>query len=115
MKKRLLSALLCTAMLGTMLTGCGGGNGSDSGGGADSGGGGNTYEGIELTDEEIELTVWESTAGADEFVIQAGEKFTEMFPNIKVKYVNVELGDSPGQIALDGPAGVGPDLFCNSK
>lgn len=115
MKKRLLSTLLCTAMLGTMLTGCGGGNGSDDGGGADSGSGeksgGNTYEGIEMTDEDIELTVWESTAGADEFVIQAGEKFTEMFPNIKIKYVNVELGDSPGQIALDGPAGVGPDLF----
>ena len=56
MKKRLLSTLLCTAMLGTMLTGCGGGNGSDSGS-ADSGssekGGGSTYEGIELTDEEI--------------------------------------------------------------
>lgn len=39
MKKRLLSTLLCTAMLGTMLTGCGGGNGSDNGGGADSGSG----------------------------------------------------------------------------
>ena len=111
MKKRLLSVLLCGAMIGTVLTGCGG-NGSDSS--ADnnsSSGGGQTYEGIELTDEDVELTVWESTAGADEFVIQAGEKFTEMFPNITVNYVNVELGDSPGQIALDGPAGVGPDLF----
>ena len=111
MKKKLLSVLLCGAMLGTVLTGCGG-NGEDSKeGSGNSSGGGQTYEGIELTDEEIELTVWESTAGADEFIIQAGEKFTEMFPNIKIEYVNVELGDSPGQIALDGPAGVGPDLF----
>ena len=69
------------------------------------------YEGIELTEDDVELTVWESTAGADEFVIKAGEKFTEMYPNIKIKYVNVELGDTKSQIALDGPGGVGPDLF----
>jgi arabinogalactan oligomer/maltooligosaccharide transport system substrate-binding protein len=30
---------------------------------------------------------------------------------VRVKFVNVELGDSVNQIALDGPAGVGPDLF----
>ena len=61
--------------------------------------------------EKITLTVWESTAGPDDFIKQAGAKFTEQNPDITVNYVNVELGDSSTQIALDGPAGVGPDLF----
>lgn len=61
--------------------------------------------------DTIELTVWESTNGPDAFIQQAGEAFTKLHPNITIKYVNVELGDSSGQIALDGPAGVGPDVF----
>ena len=59
----------------------------------------------------IELVVWESTLGPDEFIRQAGKKYSELHPNIKIKYVNVELGNAAGQIALDGPAGVGADLF----
>lgn len=60
---------------------------------------------------DVTLTVWESTGGPDEFIKQAGEAFTKLHPNIKIDYVNVELGDSTSQIAWDGPAGVGPDLF----
>ena len=59
----------------------------------------------------VTLTVWESTNGPDEFLKQAGVAFTKLYPQIKVNYVNVELGDSSSQIALDGPAGIGPDLF----
>ena len=73
--------------------------------------GGQSYQGIPLTSEDITLVVWESTSGADEFIIQAGKAFTAMYPNIRIEFVNVELGDASGQIALDGPAGVGPDLF----
>lgn len=61
--------------------------------------------------EPVELTVWESANGPDEFIQKAGEEFTKIHPNITIKYVNVELGDSSGKIALDGPAGVGPDVF----
>jgi arabinogalactan oligomer/maltooligosaccharide transport system substrate-binding protein len=59
----------------------------------------------------VTLTVWESTNGPDEFIRQAGEAYTALHPNTVIKFVNVELGDSVNQIALDGPAGVGPDLF----
>jgi arabinogalactan oligomer/maltooligosaccharide transport system substrate-binding protein len=61
--------------------------------------------------QKVELTVWESTNGPDEFIKQAGEAYTKLHPNVTVKFVNVELGDSVNQIALDGPANVGPDLF----
>lgn len=61
--------------------------------------------------ENVTLTVWESTNGPDEFIKQAGAKFHETHPNVDIKYVNVELGDAIGQIALDGPAGKGPDVF----
>jgi arabinogalactan oligomer/maltooligosaccharide transport system substrate-binding protein len=60
---------------------------------------------------KVELVVWESTNGPDEFIRQAGKAYAETHPNVTVKFVNVELGDSVNQIALDGPAGVGPDLF----
>ncbi|MCQ2597505.1 MAG: maltose ABC transporter substrate-binding protein [Treponema sp.] len=61
--------------------------------------------------DKITLTVWESNLGPDEFIKQAGAAYTKANPNVEIKFVNVELGDACGQIALDGPAGVGPDLF----
>lgn len=61
--------------------------------------------------EPVTLTVWESTNGPDEFIKQAGKIYSEKHPNVTVKFVNVELGDAVGQIALDGPAGKGADIF----
>lgn len=63
------------------------------------------------TPKEVTLTVWESLLGPDEFIKKAGEEFTKKNPHIKIEFKNVELGDSTGQIALDGPAGVGADIF----
>ena len=62
-------------------------------------------------DGKITLTVWESTNGPDEFIRQAGEIYSATHPNVAIKFVNVELGDAVGQIALDGPAGKGADIF----
>lgn len=61
--------------------------------------------------KDVTLTVWESLQGPDEFIKQAGKAYSDLHPNVKINFVNVELGDAGGQIALDGPAGVGPDLF----
>lgn len=96
MNSKKLFASLLTAVMALSVTGCS--NSSDAGNNAD-------------TNKEVTLTVWESTLGPDEWIKQAGEKFTELHPNIKIEYVNVELADSTSAIALDGPAGVGPDLF----
>lgn len=65
----------------------------------------------ELTTDEITLKVWESSGQTEEFIKEAGEAFTLKYPNITIEYVNVEVGDANTQIALDGPAGVGADVF----
>ena len=64
-----------------------------------------------LPADPVTLKVWESQLGPDEFIKQAGEKFKELHPNVSVEFINVEFGDTSSQIALDGPAGTGPDVF----
>ncbi len=86
------------ALLAGSLAACGGP--APSGGGSAAPGG-----------DPVTLKVWESLNGPDDFIKQAGAKFTEKNPNVKVEFVNVELGDASSQIALDGPAGTGPDVF----
>lgn len=123
MKRRLVSVLMVVLLVATMLVGCGskgkddsdsqvttGGSNSDSNQDTDSDSDtGNTD--VDITSDPVTLTVWESTEGPDEWIKQAGAKFTEQYPNITIEFVNVEVGDSASQIALDGPGGVGPDLF----
>lgn len=106
MKIRNVTALLLAVLMAcSVLSGCSGGEtgvrGSE----------GQEYQGIPLTSEPITLKVWESTSGADTFVIEAGKRFNELYPNIRVEYENVEMGDALGKVLLDGPSGNGPDLF----
>ncbi len=99
MKKRVLASVLAASLVLPTLTACSSDKGTND-----------TNTG-EITTENISLKVWESVEGPDKWIQQAGEKFTEKYPNIKIEYVNVELGDSVSAIALDGPAGTGADLF----
>jgi arabinogalactan oligomer/maltooligosaccharide transport system substrate-binding protein len=87
-------ALSVLAVSAVALAGCSG-NGSEAGGDGD----------------QVTLVVWESQEGRSDFIKQAGEAYTELHPEVKIEYKNVELGDAPAQIALDGPANVGPDVF----
>lgn len=68
----------------------------------------------QLTSDKVELTVWESSAGPDKFIEAAGKCFTKLYPNITIKYVNVESTDANSKIVLDGPGGNGPDLFATA-
>lgn len=105
--KRILAVFLAATIAILSLTGCScGGNGN-----TDNNTNNNSGNNTDNNSEKIELTVWESTGGPDEFIRQAGERYTDMHPNVTIKYVNVELGDASSQIALDGPAGIGPDIF----
>lgn len=61
--------------------------------------------------DAVTLKVWESVGGPDEWIKQAGEAYSKENPNVTIEFMNVESVDSANQIALDGPAGIGPDLF----
>lgn len=120
MKKRMLAVLLGVTLVASMIAGCGKKAVQEPGTGQvtdDATDEGDTTddvadgEGAGLTTDPVTLTVWESTGGPDDFIKQAGAAFTAIYPNITIEYVNVELGDTSTQIALDGPAGVGPDVF----
>lgn len=91
-------------MSGVMMTACGNTAPESSQGSSEQGT-------ASVTDEEITLTVWESVDGPDQWIKQAGDAFTSQYPNIRIKFVNVEMDDASAAIAMDGPAGTGPDLF----
>lgn len=52
------------------------------------------YKKEELTKEDITLVVWESSDGPDKWIRQAGEKFTEIYPNIKIEYYEADIANS---------------------
>ncbi|MBU3805032.1 MAG: maltose ABC transporter substrate-binding protein [Candidatus Cellulosilyticum pullistercoris] len=109
MKLKKVALLTVMCMVGAMGVGCGN-NGEGVAASTEPSGNKSETE-VNITSDPVTLTVWESTGGPDEFIKQAGEAFTKQYPNITIEYVNVELGDTTTQIALDGPAGVGPDVF----
>lgn len=119
MKRKFLAILMVVLLVGAMFTACGKDEKKDDVPGTTNGvtttvapeDTKDSGDAATETKDPITLKVWESTAGPDEFIKQAGTAFTAKYPNITIEYINVELGDSSTQIALDGPAGVGPDLF----
>ena len=112
MKLKKLACLAAVCAVGTMGVGCSNNNGSEAAPStAPSTSTGTEASSEPVSTEPVTLKVWESVDGPDEFIKQAGAAFTEKYPNITVEFVNVELADSTTQIALDGPAGVGPDVF----
>lgn len=120
MKRKFLAMLMAAVMVTSMTAGCGkkaeentavSDNTVTDAGAGDASDTSEETTGTTITTDPVTLTVWESTGGPDEFIKQAGEAFAKQYPNITIEYVNVELGDTTTQIALDGPAGVGPDLF----
>jgi len=59
----------------------------------------------------IVLRVAESLGGPDIFIAEAGRRFSELHPNIAIEFVNIEIGGAAAVIELDGPLGIGPDVF----
>ena len=66
------------------------------------------------TSDKIELIVWESAGAPEEFIEKAGDYFNMMYPNIHIRYVNVQSTDANSKIVMDGPSGWGPDLFATA-
>jgi len=111
MKKYLLAAFLLIAMVAlgacssnddTTTPGTGTGSGTTGQGGATN---------QPPATQPVTLVVGESLGATEDFIREAGRRFTQLHPHITIDFLNVEVGGAHTQIALDGPAGIGPDVF----
>lgn len=59
----------------------------------------------------VTLKVWESNGSERKFIDWAIAEYTKTHKNVKIVYEHVENTDSRTKIELDGPAGVGADVF----
>ena len=57
------------------------------------------------------LKVWESDGPEKAFIQQAIKDYRKVNPNVKIMYEPVASTDARAKIELDGPAGVGADVF----
>lgn len=62
-------------------------------------------------EEGAELLVWENQGPEGEFMEFAIEEFNKIYPDVTITYEPVTHSDAKGKLALDGPAGVGADVF----
>lgn len=61
--------------------------------------------------KKVALTVWESDGPEKQYIEWAAREFMKTHKNVKIKYEPVASTDSRAKIELDGPAGVGADVF----
>lgn len=59
----------------------------------------------------IELKIWESSGAEAAFIQTAIREYKKINPRIRITYEPVENTDARNKIELDGPAGVGADIF----
>jgi arabinogalactan oligomer/maltooligosaccharide transport system substrate-binding protein len=64
-----------------------------------------------LAEEKVTLLVWESEGVELDFIKAAAQKYTEAHPNVTFEFNSIAHTDAVQKLELDGPAGVGPDVF----
>ena len=107
MRKKVLAALLCVAMVGTMLTGCG--SSKDGGEKKETGKREMEVEGDNVTT----LNVWTFIENHQDFYTSMAEKWNEANPDKKVKLVlsNMAYDDMHNKLSLALESGEGaPDV-----
>ncbi|ULQ60951.1 maltose ABC transporter substrate-binding protein [Brucepastera parasyntrophica] len=60
---------------------------------------------------KVQLKVWESEGAEKDFMLWAAGEFKKIHPEVNIIYEPVGSVDSRSKIELDGPAGVGADIF----
>lgn len=103
MKKKIVAAALCLSMAVTALTGCGGNNNSSDKTKTES------QEGKKDTGDKVELTLWVTSRGTDDFTDSMEKKFLEEHPNITLNKV-VKEGDPGNEFYQAVASGTAPDL-----
>lgn len=61
--------------------------------------------------EQVTLKIWESEGPEKDFMLFAAEEYKKTHPNVSFVYEPVQSTDSRTKIEMDGPAGVGADIF----
>lgn len=61
--------------------------------------------------KKVNLTVWESDGPEKSYILWAAKEYQKLNKNVKIKYEPVASTDVRAKIELDGPAGVGADIF----
>lgn len=61
--------------------------------------------------KKVALKVWESEGPEKAFITYAARQYKKVDPSVKITYEPVGSTDSRSKIELDGPAGVGADVF----
>jgi arabinogalactan oligomer/maltooligosaccharide transport system substrate-binding protein len=69
--------------------------------------GGDTF--ANLGSGPVTLKVWMDN---DDWANKVIEGWNKLYPNVTIDFQNVGNTDSHGKLSLDGPAGVGADVFC---
>lgn len=62
-------------------------------------------------EKRTELKVWESSGTEQSYIQYAIKEFRKINPKVRIRYEPVESTDARNKIELDGPAGVGADVF----
>lgn len=57
------------------------------------------------------IKVWESDDSAKTYIMWAAKEFMKTHKGVRIEYEHVESTDARAKIELDGPAGVGADVF----
>lgn len=61
--------------------------------------------------KRVTLKVWESDGPEKDYIMWASKEFKKVDPNVRIVYEPVASTDARAKIELDGPAGVGADVF----
>lgn len=64
-----------------------------------------------MPEEGATLKVWESDGPELEFMQAAADAFKAKYPDVEFELEPVKHNEAKGRLALDGPAGVGADVF----
>ncbi|MCL2050804.1 MAG: maltose ABC transporter substrate-binding protein [Lachnospiraceae bacterium] len=118
MKKKLLALLLATTVAATgLLGGCGAGESAqpstpEAGGQAVSNDAGQANAGSESGAEPAEISgdllIWLNDVDYANALIEA---FTSKYPKVNIEFERVDAVSAGQKLALDGPAGIGPDIL----
>lgn len=61
--------------------------------------------------KKVTLKIWESDGPEKTFMLQAIKDYKKVAPKVTIKYEPTEAANARSKIELDGPAGVGADVF----